>query len=34
VVQPGGSVADASVVEACDEHGITMICNQLRLFHH
>jgi phosphoribosylaminoimidazolecarboxamide formyltransferase / IMP cyclohydrolase len=34
VVQPGGSKADASVIEACDEHGITMVCNQLRLFHH
>ena len=34
VIQPGGSVADASVIDACNEYGITMICNELRLFHH
>ena len=34
VVQPGGSKADDAIIEACDEYGITMVCNQLRLFHH
>ncbi|MCZ6629631.1 MAG: phosphoribosylaminoimidazolecarboxamide formyltransferase [SAR324 cluster bacterium] len=34
VVQPGGSVADPSVIEACDEYGMVMAFSGLRLFHH
>jgi phosphoribosylaminoimidazolecarboxamide formyltransferase/IMP cyclohydrolase len=34
VVQPGGSVRDEDVVAACDEYGIVMVCNGVRLFHH
>lgn len=34
VAQPGGSLRDKEVVEACDEYGMTMIFTGLRLFHH
>jgi len=34
VAQPGGSVADAEVVGACDTYGMTMAFTGLRLFHH
>jgi phosphoribosylaminoimidazolecarboxamide formyltransferase / IMP cyclohydrolase len=34
VVQPGGSVQDYAVTEACDEYGMTMACTGVRLFHH
>merc|ERR1712187_507112 len=34
VAQPGGSVADAEVIEACDTYGMTMCFTNLRLFHH
>jgi phosphoribosylaminoimidazolecarboxamide formyltransferase/IMP cyclohydrolase len=34
VAQPGGSVADAEVIEACDQYGMTMAFTNLRLFHH
>lgn len=34
VVQPGGSVRDDLVIECCDKHGIAMVCNGVRLFHH
>ena len=34
IVQPGGSVRDDLVIEACDEYGMVMICNGVRLFHH
>jgi phosphoribosylaminoimidazolecarboxamide formyltransferase/IMP cyclohydrolase len=34
VAQPGGSVADAEVIEACDQYGMTMAFTDLRLFHH
>ena len=34
IVQPGGSVADASVTQACDEYGMVMAFSGLRLFHH
>eukprot|EP00403_Amphidinium_massartii_P023812 CAMPEP_0178398036 /NCGR_PEP_ID=MMETSP0689_2-20121128/14568_1 /TAXON_ID=160604 /ORGANISM="Amphidinium massartii, Strain CS-259" /LENGTH=611 /DNA_ID=CAMNT_0020018791 /DNA_START=73 /DNA_END=1908 /DNA_ORIENTATION=+ len=34
VAQPGGSVADAEVIEACDTYGMTMAFTDLRLFHH
>ncbi|MDC7220817.1 MAG: phosphoribosylaminoimidazolecarboxamide formyltransferase [Spirochaetales bacterium] len=34
IVQPGGSVRDEGVIEACDEYGIAMACTGIRLFHH
>lgn len=34
VAQPGGSVQDAQVTEACDEYGMTMAFTSVRLFHH
>jgi AICAR transformylase/IMP cyclohydrolase PurH len=34
IVQSGGSLRDDAVVKACDEHGILMVCNAIRLFHH
>jgi phosphoribosylaminoimidazolecarboxamide formyltransferase/IMP cyclohydrolase len=33
-VQPGGSVRDTEVVEAADEHGITMVFTGERHFRH
>jgi len=34
VAQPGGSVADAEVIGACDAYKMTMAFTDLRLFHH
>lgn len=34
VVQPGGSVRDDIVINACNEYGIVMVYSNLRLFHH
>jgi len=34
ICQPGGSVRDDVVIEACDEYGITMAFSGVRLFHH
>lgn len=34
VVQPGGSVRDDVVIEACDEVGMVMAFTGVRLFHH
>ena len=34
IVQPGGSVRDAEVVEAADEYGIAMVFTGKRLFRH
>jgi phosphoribosylaminoimidazolecarboxamide formyltransferase / IMP cyclohydrolase len=34
IVQPGGSVRDQDVTAACDEYGMVMIRNGIRLFHH
>jgi phosphoribosylaminoimidazolecarboxamide formyltransferase/IMP cyclohydrolase len=34
VVQPGGSVRDADVIQACDEYGMAMAFTGVRLFHH
>ncbi len=33
-VQPGGSVKDKEVIEACDEHGISMVFTDERCFRH
>ncbi|MCG8915262.1 phosphoribosylaminoimidazolecarboxamide formyltransferase [Actinokineospora sp. PR83] len=34
VVQPGGSVRDDAVIEACDHYGMVMAFSRTRLFHH
>ena len=34
VVQPGGSIADENVIQACNEYNMVMINTHLRLFHH
>ena len=34
IVQPGGSVRDDDVIEACNEYGMTMAFTKTRLFHH
>ena len=34
VAQPGGSVQDKQVTEACDEYGMVMCFTSTRLFHH
>ncbi len=34
VVQPGGSVRDDAVIEACDRYGMAMVFTGIRLFHH
>jgi len=34
VVQPGGSVADNEVIQACNEYGMIMAFTGVRLFHH
>ena len=34
VIQPGGSVRDAEVVAAADEHGLAMILTGKRQFRH
>jgi len=34
VVQPGGSIADESVISACDSLNICMIATGIRAFHH
>jgi phosphoribosylaminoimidazolecarboxamide formyltransferase/IMP cyclohydrolase len=34
VAQPGGSVQDPNVTEACDEYGMAMCFTGIRLFHH
>ena len=34
VIQPGGSMRDAEVIAAADEHGMTMIFTGVRHFRH
>ena len=34
IVQPGGSVRDDLVIEACDKYGMVMSFTGIRLFHH
>lgn len=34
IVQPGGSVRDDIVIDACNEYGMVMVHSGLRLFHH
>jgi phosphoribosylaminoimidazolecarboxamide formyltransferase/IMP cyclohydrolase len=34
VIQPGGSVRDAEVIAAADEHGVAMVLTGVRHFRH
>lgn len=34
IIQPGGSVRDEESIQACDRHGIAMICTGMRHFKH
>ena len=34
VAQPGGSIRDQIVIDACDKYGMVMAFTGLRLFHH
>jgi len=34
IVQPGGSMRDAEVVSACDQHGLAMVFTDRRVFRH
>ncbi|MFQ6673523.1 MAG: bifunctional phosphoribosylaminoimidazolecarboxamide formyltransferase/IMP cyclohydrolase [Fidelibacterota bacterium] len=34
VIQPGGSIRDQEVIDACDEHGIAMVFTGVRCFRH
>lgn len=34
IAQPGGSVRDDNVIEACDKYGMSMVFTGIRLFHH
>jgi len=34
VVQPGGSIRDQEVIDACNEHGIAMVLTGMRCFKH
>ncbi len=34
VMQPGGSLRDEAVIEACDQYGMVMVYTGVRLFHH
>ncbi len=34
IAQPGGSVRDADVIQACDNYGMVMALTNVRLFHH
>ncbi|MFZ2189633.1 MAG: bifunctional phosphoribosylaminoimidazolecarboxamide formyltransferase/IMP cyclohydrolase [Candidatus Magasanikiibacteriota bacterium] len=34
IIQPGGSIKDEEVIQACDEHGIAMVFTGVRCFKH
>ena len=34
IAQPGGSIRDDLVIEACDKYGLAMVMTGTRLFHH
>ena len=34
IAQPGGSIRDDNVIEACNKYGISMCMTGMRLFHH
>ncbi len=34
IAEPGGSIRDDNVIQACNHHGVTMCFTGIRLFHH
>jgi phosphoribosylaminoimidazolecarboxamide formyltransferase / IMP cyclohydrolase len=34
IIQPGGSIRDQQSIDACNEHGISMVCTGMRHFKH
>jgi phosphoribosylaminoimidazolecarboxamide formyltransferase/IMP cyclohydrolase len=34
IIQPGGSIADADIIKACDKYGIAMVTTGIRHFRH
>jgi phosphoribosylaminoimidazolecarboxamide formyltransferase/IMP cyclohydrolase len=34
IIQPGGSIRDKEVIQACDEHNIAMVFTGIRHFKH
>jgi len=34
IIQPGGSIRDEEVIQACNEHGIAMVFTGVRSFKH
>jgi phosphoribosylaminoimidazolecarboxamide formyltransferase/IMP cyclohydrolase len=34
IIQPGGSIADAEIIKACDKHKISMVTTGIRHFKH
>jgi len=34
IVQPGGSLRDDMVIQACNEYNMAMAFSEIRLFHH
>ena len=34
IIQPGGSLRDQEVIQACNEYGITMVFTGIRCFKH
>ncbi len=34
IAQPGGSIRDDNVIEACDKYNMSMVFTKMRLFHH
>jgi phosphoribosylaminoimidazolecarboxamide formyltransferase/IMP cyclohydrolase len=34
IIQPGGSMRDPDSIQACDEHGLTMVFTGIRHFRH
>ena len=34
IAEPGGSIRDDNVIEACNKYGIAMAFTGMRLFHH
>ncbi len=34
IAQPGGSIRDDNVIEACNKYGMAMVFTKMRLFHH
>lgn len=34
IIQPGGSIRDKEVIEACNQHGISMLMTGMRCFNH